>query len=318
MGAGGGEIAQDLAPEAVVAYARDAALDARLVTRMAHPGGIDVEASGLGVLAEGRDDPRVERVGGVHDRLGIVRNEDGEDPTEEGPGRLARLDRARRRLAEARVDEAVARVDRGEDPGPEAAPAPVRVGGEQRHPSGVDLDLLPGAAVGHRHRRGRAPEAEGGDREAPQRRVGQVHTLPPQELADLGEPDPLREVCADDRLVPHALDPRRPVGPRRDRLERDHDHRDTLVRQRGRTVARPQARPRRRPHVAAHGLGVESELRGDPLARHALHPEPEHLLHVDHRDLPIRHPPLPAAGIHRRHREDVWARSRRPRRGESL
>src|SRR5205807_502051 len=57
VGAGGGEIAQDLAPEAVVAYARDAALDARLVTRMAHPGGIDVEASGLGVLAEGRDDP---------------------------------------------------------------------------------------------------------------------------------------------------------------------------------------------------------------------------------------------------------------------
>jgi len=56
-----------------------------------------------------------------------------------------------------RPHEAVARADRGEDPGPEAAPLAEEIRREERHPAGVELDLLAGAAVGDGYaRRGAA------------------------------------------------------------------------------------------------------------------------------------------------------------------
>ncbi len=64
----------------------------------------------------------------MDDGLGVVRQERAEDPAEEDPGCLAGFDRRGRRLAEARVDEAMARADRGEDPGTEAPPPAGEIG----------------------------------------------------------------------------------------------------------------------------------------------------------------------------------------------
>src|SRR5690606_1321247 len=96
----------------------------------------------LRVLEEGCDETRLERIGLGDDRRRVVRDHDGEHPAVEGPGRLARLDRARRRLAEARVHEAVAREARCEYPGSESSPPSRRVGLEQSHPTRIELDLL--------------------------------------------------------------------------------------------------------------------------------------------------------------------------------
>ena len=70
VGPGFVERAQPLAAEAVVSNGGYAALDAGLVLGMADPGGVDQEATGLGVLLEGFGDPRRDRVGLGNDGLG--------------------------------------------------------------------------------------------------------------------------------------------------------------------------------------------------------------------------------------------------------
>src|SRR6266540_7460202 len=67
-------------------------------------------------LAERLRDLRRDRVGDLDDGLGVVGDDDLEDPAEELPGGLARLDGRLGRLLEHRVDEAMARADRREDP----------------------------------------------------------------------------------------------------------------------------------------------------------------------------------------------------------
>jgi hypothetical protein len=108
--------AKSLAPEAVVAHRWHGPLDPRLVLRVAHAGGVDHEAARLRVLEETVGDPRRDRIGLRDDRLGVVGDHHAEHAPEEFPGSVARLDRRRGRLLEHRVDEAVARADRGEDP----------------------------------------------------------------------------------------------------------------------------------------------------------------------------------------------------------
>ena len=95
-------VEEHFAGEAVVADAGDGALDAPLVAGRAHAGRVDMKVPRLRVLEKRRRDPRRQRVGADDDRLRVVRDDDREDPTEEGPGGLARLDRARRRLLEGR------------------------------------------------------------------------------------------------------------------------------------------------------------------------------------------------------------------------
>jgi hypothetical protein len=92
-----------------------------------------------------------------------VRDQDAERALEKRPGRFAGLDRRLGGFAEHRVDEPVAGQDRGEDPRAEAPTPALRVGGQVRHPAGVELDLLAGAEVRERDRhRGaaRRPPAE--------------------------------------------------------------------------------------------------------------------------------------------------------------
>src|SRR5262249_12820312 len=82
----------------------------------AHARGIDVKAARLGVFEKGRRDPRGQRIGGRDDGAGVIRNQNLEDAAEEGPCRLARLNRTRGRLLEGRIDKPIARADGGGDP----------------------------------------------------------------------------------------------------------------------------------------------------------------------------------------------------------
>src|SRR2546422_5302246 len=129
MGARVVEIGHDLSAEAVFAYAGHGPFHTGLVPGAAHAGGVDDEAAGLGVLEEGRIEPRLQRVRALDDRFRVVGDQDAEDPVKERPGGLAGLDRRLGRLAEDWVDEAVAREDRGEDPRAEAPTPAGRIRG---------------------------------------------------------------------------------------------------------------------------------------------------------------------------------------------
>ena len=115
---------EHFAREAVVADAGYGALDAPLVPRGAHARRIDMKVPRLRILEKRGRDPRRQRVRADDDRLRVIGNEDGEDAAEEGPRRFARLDRARGRLLEGGIHEAMARADRREDP--RAKPSPRR------------------------------------------------------------------------------------------------------------------------------------------------------------------------------------------------
>ena len=156
-----------------------------------------MEAARLCVLEKLVDDARLDRIGGVHDRLGAIRDNDAEHPVVELPRDFARLDRRLCALRPARIDEPVARYVRREDPRPELATPAMLVGLEQRHPARVDVDLLAGFAVGDRDRWTTLTEAELGDREPMQRRVRHVDAAPVQQSPDLREPDPGRDQLLD-------------------------------------------------------------------------------------------------------------------------
>src|ERR1041384_2789282 len=122
-----GEVEQLLAGETVVADVAHGPLDARLVLRPPLARRINVEAASLRILQKAVDDARLARVGGMHDRLGAIGNNDEEHPVVELPRDFARLDRRLRALGPARIDELVARDVRREDPRAELATPTVLV-----------------------------------------------------------------------------------------------------------------------------------------------------------------------------------------------
>ena len=99
---------EHFACEAVIAHPGDRPLDAPLVTGRSDPCRINMKVACLGVLEERRGDARREGIGVDDDGFGVIGNEDAEDAAEKRPRRFTRLDRARRRLLEGRIDEAVA------------------------------------------------------------------------------------------------------------------------------------------------------------------------------------------------------------------
>ncbi|HVL68918.1 MAG TPA: hypothetical protein VM364_16805 [Vicinamibacterales bacterium] len=99
---------EHFARKAVIADAGYGSLDAALVTGRSHACRIDMKVARLGVLEEGRRDPRREGIGVDDDGLGVIGNEDAEGAAEKRPRRFTRVDRARRRFLEGRIDEAVA------------------------------------------------------------------------------------------------------------------------------------------------------------------------------------------------------------------
>jgi hypothetical protein len=280
-----------LAAKAVVAHVGHTALDAGLVLRPADARRIDDEAAGLRILEEGRDDARLQRIRLEDDDGRVVRDEDAEDAAVKRPRRLARLDGARRGLAHAGVDEAVARDAGREDPRAEAPPSSGGVGLEVRHPAGVERELLAGRAVGHGDRRGRPSDAEHRRRKAVEGRRRDRHALPQEEAANLRQSHPGAQARLDDAAMLLARVPARPVRALGGGPQRDEDRGDALLGERHRHHPGAQATALGRAQVPAHSLRVEPEPPRDLLAAGAGEPLPEHLCDLDHRDLPIRHHP---------------------------
>src|SRR5712691_9513224 len=69
---------EDFAREAVVPDAGYGAFDARFIPRMPDARGVDMKIPSLRVLEKRWRDPRGERIRIDDDRLGVIRNEDGE------------------------------------------------------------------------------------------------------------------------------------------------------------------------------------------------------------------------------------------------
>ena len=141
-----GQVDEGLSGEEVVLHVVHDALDPWLVGRGGHPGRVDDEAPGLGVLHEGVVDPRRGVLGRDDDRLHVVGDDDGEHPAEVAPGRLEASDDFFGRLEERRPDELVTAEDGREDQ-PVADPSALAVGDEPEA-SEVHLELLPRRRVG--------------------------------------------------------------------------------------------------------------------------------------------------------------------------
>ena len=145
------ERGEDLAGKAIVADGLDGPLDAAFVARMPDAGRIDVKGARLRVLEKRGREPWRERVRLGDDGRRVIRNEDLEDATEEVPRGFTGVDGPRCRLLEGRIDKAVARADRGENPRTETPLVPNQR--EPADPPGIELQLLAGLPIGDRHRR---------------------------------------------------------------------------------------------------------------------------------------------------------------------
>src|ERR1700730_2290387 len=187
-----------LAAEAVVAHRLHRALDAAFVARAAHARGVDVKATRLRVLEKRSRDARRERIHHLHDALGGVVYEHAKNAAEELPRCLARGDRRACRLLEADVRVAMSRANRSEDPCAEATPLAEEIRLEQRHPAGVELQLLAGGAVGDGDRRRGAAERQLRDGEAVQRRVGHGDAPAQEQPPHFVELDVMTEVLRDE------------------------------------------------------------------------------------------------------------------------
>ena len=180
-----GQVDEGLSGEEVVLHVVHDAFDAWLVGRGGHPGGVDDEAAGLGVLHEGVVDPRCGVLGGDDDRLHVVGDDDGEHPAEVAPGRLEAPDHLLGGLEERRPDELVTAGARREDE-PVADPPALPVG-DQSEASEVDLELLSGRRVGDSDRDRPSPRPAALDTETSQGARRDHHPPAGQQDADLGD-----------------------------------------------------------------------------------------------------------------------------------
>ena len=187
-----GEVAELRALEEALAHVRDAALDPRLVARLAHARGVADEAAPAGVLEEAPREARVQRVGPGHGGRKVVDHEVAGHAFEAGPGRLQTLDHRVQPLARGRPDEAVPRVAPDHDQRPDRAPPAALGVRDEAEPAEVQLRDLARRPVLHAHgHRLPATPAAAGD-EAPQRAVGDLAAalgeqfMDPRDLQALG------------------------------------------------------------------------------------------------------------------------------------
>jgi hypothetical protein len=267
-----------------------AGLDPALVLRGADPRRVRGDPAGLGVLQPLPVPPRLQPVRPVDHGLQVVGDEDGEDPAEELPGRLAARDHRLRRLPERQVDIAVP-GEHGREHQRVQLPPPVPVGDHPEIPE-VDLDFPAGLAVVDRHRDLRAARGIAAlfRREPGQRPVRHRGPRSLQELTDLHQrqviPDPPGDV-----LFPLLQQlPRLPVPGRAGRADRRDHHPDQLIGQLPFPAVTGQARLLRGRDIACRRLNVHLRPpRGRALAL-PRQPRTQDLSHFCHQDLPERHP----------------------------
>jgi hypothetical protein len=270
--------------------------------------GVDMKIPGLRVLEKRWRDPRRERIRIDDDRLGVIRNEDRKRAAEKLPRGFAGLNRPRGRFLERRIYKSVPRADGREDPRAKPSPFTREQGqGEPAHPPRIDLQLLPGLAIRHRDRRCRAPKLQLQHRKPMPRRIRNRDTGAGEQLADFAQADALAQPPLNGVALGHAVAPGVASRTASARLERQQDIAKVLL---GEHRAQLQSDAGPDSDVVTHGLGIQPHLSGDALLGRPAHPQPQHFLDFEHRDLAI-HPWPPPPAPQRAETGSVYARSSR-------
>ena len=200
-----------------------------------------------------------------------------------------------RRLRERQEHEAVPGQHRGEHQRVQL-PAPVPVAD---HPqvAEVQLHLLAGLPVGHRHRHPRPRRAVPAllSREPRQRPVRHRRTGPLQQLPDLHQRQASLHPGGDLGLPRHQRLPRGAVPSRAGRAHRRDHLPEQLIGQLRLIPVAGQARRPRRVDIPAGGLHVHARPPGRRALARPGQPRPQDLSHLCHQNLPERHslPSLP-------------------------
>ena len=285
------EIAEDLAPEEVLADVRDAPLDLRLPGGVPRDRRVDEEAAVLGVLEEDPVDLGRVAIGARDDGLEIVDHEPAHHALKEGPRRLQPREDRRQVLAEGDPQEGVpAEGQRDEEP----VHVPARAGGgirPQAQPPEVDFGGLAGRRVGDPHGHARRAEAAVGLGEPVERAIRDADALLAEPAVDLGQPQAVGQPGRDLRLI--GREPLRERGrpPHGRPPQPAHEGGELVLGRRGRAAGQAHRDGRR--HVLGDGLPIDAGASGD--GAHAVAgavPAPD-FPQFDHTQLPIGHGHLP-------------------------
>jgi hypothetical protein len=258
-----------------------------LVLRGTDPGRISAEPPRLGVLQPAAVPHRVHRISPGHDRFQVIRDEDPENTPEKYPRLLTARDHLLCRLGERQVRKAVPGEHRGEHQRPQQPP-PALMRDHPQIPE-IDLQLLARLAVIHPDRDARPAAGEPAplDREPVQRPVRDTGALTGQQLADPGDRQPGLHPLADLLLQRHQQLPRIPVPVRPRRADRAQHRTHKLLAQLPLTAITDQPRRNRSPDIPPRRLHVHpGALSRWPRPR-PRQPRPQHLLNLNHRNLPV-------------------------------
>jgi len=286
---GVGQVNEALTGEERAPDVLDLAFDLRLVLRRAHPGRVDHETPGLGVLQESVVEARLDIVGLGDDGRHVVGDDHSEDASEEFPRRLEALDDRGGGLAVAEPHETVPGVAGGEDQClNQPLPAAGRVG-DQAHAPEIDLDLRSRLAVVDPHRGLSLPEPAALSGETIEGAVGDDNALAGQQVLNLDQPQPLVEPHLNLGLVGDEGLPPGPVAGGAGRADRLARHTDHHVAQLLLATASGEPGADGRLHVATDRLAVHADQPVDTPVTLTPQPQPQHLFDLEHRYLPESH-----------------------------
>jgi len=265
-----------------------------LAGRMAGQGGVDREATMVGVLGEGALEDRVVTAGPGDRRLHVVDDEASRYATEGFPRGFEAGEDVGELLRLADVDVLVAAVAQRDDQGVvDAIPAGLAVV-DPAEPAEVDFGDLTGSTVGHPHGDVRArPVAAVAPRIAMKRGVRDIDPVATQELLDLGQLQATRAVLGDEPgldALPVRREPRlRAAGWTG--LRPGAQLLGDLARQRfvRRRAVGPPAERLGGPHVAIDRGASVPRGPGHGSAPFAPRNPSQYLENFPHRDLPIGH-----------------------------
>ncbi len=242
----------------------------------------------MGVFDERHVQHRVQRVGLRHHRRHVVGDQHTEHPTEELPRRLAPVDDRPKVLVERQPHKRVTRHPSGEHQRPDPPPFAGLFVEHLPELTEIDLQLHPRLTIDDRDRRpGRCPELR--SQITVQRPLRDNDTLAAQQLDHL-----LRwhvVVAPARQLVPMGDQhvPRFAVTIRDFRGQLGEHPTHKIVGQPIRTVGLDQPPTLRDPHDLRHRFPVAPHHLCDPPERQQSQPQPQHLSHFKHRNLPVCH-----------------------------
>jgi hypothetical protein len=164
----------------------------------------------------------------------------------------------------------------------------------QAHLGEIDLALHPRLTISHPHRGGpTTAEPTPLGTKPVQRPIRHQHTPSREQISDLDH----RQVFADPLADLHSLDLQRlpgwatPTGT--DRAHSRHHLTDHLVRQLSETTLATHPSRLSSSHIPAGRFAVHPRLPGHRAQPPTAQPPPQHLTHLNHRNLPKRHLPQP-------------------------